>query len=221
MLVLFETPAGYAIFKLMDEGKLSKSENLYEDFETLDKAKNVVKLKKFQKFEDTTEALASATALVEGKMSKSLKKLLKKVVAEDAHEKLAVADAKLGNVIKEKMELSCEANSKISELMRCIRSQASGLISGKTSYQLLALCNSVLVSGLPDKEMTAMELGLAHSLSRYKLKFSPDKIDTMIVQVGHLTLLSDSNDYKFSATGDLTLSADTAEYDLFRKCPFQ
>ena len=73
MLVLFETPAGYAIFKLMDEGKLAKSDNLYEDFETLDKAQNVVKLKKFQKFEDTTEALASATALVEGKMSKTLR----------------------------------------------------------------------------------------------------------------------------------------------------
>merc|ERR1712079_636395 len=97
------------------------------------------------------------------------KKLLKKIVAEDAHEKLAVADAKLGNVIKDKMELACEANSKISELMRCIRSQASGLISG-----------------LPDKEMSAMELGLAHSLSRYKLKFSPDKIDTMIVQAVNL-----------------------------------
>merc|ERR1711872_489857 len=74
--------------------------------------------------------------------------------------------------IKEKLDLSCEANSKISELMRCIRSQASGLISG-----------------LPDKEMTAMELGLAHSLSRYKLKFSPDKIDTMIVQA--VSLLDD------------------------------
>jgi nucleolar protein 58 len=37
--------------------------------------------------------------------------------------------------------------------------------------------------GVPDKDMAAMELGLAHSLSRYKLKFSPDKIDTMIVQV--------------------------------------
>merc|ERR1712168_1344692 len=58
------------------------------------------------------------------------------------------------------------------ELMGCIRSQASGLISG-----------------LPDKEMTAMELGLAHSLSRYKLKFSPDKIDTMIVQA--VSLLDD------------------------------
>merc|ERR1719295_2040515 len=56
--------------------------------------------------------------------------------------------------------------------MRCIRAQASGLISG-----------------LPDKEMTAMELGLAHSLSRYKLKFSPDKIDTMIVQA--VSLLDD------------------------------
>lgn len=169
MLVLFETPAGYAVFKLLDEGKLAKSDSLYEDFDSLDKANQIVKLKNFQKFEDTTEALAAATALVEGKMSKSLKKLLKKVVAEDAHEKLAVADAKLGNVIKEKLEIACVHDSKVGELMRCIRSQASGLISG-----------------LPDKEMTAMELGLAHSLSRYKLKFSPDKIDTMIVQAVNL-----------------------------------
>ena len=82
MLVLFETPAGYAVFKLMDEGKLAKSDSLYEDFETIDQARNVVKLKQFQKFEDTTEALSAATAAVEGKMSKSLKKLLKKVIAE-------------------------------------------------------------------------------------------------------------------------------------------
>lgn len=31
--------------------------------------------------------------------------------------------------------------------------------------------------------------GLAHSLSRYKLKFSPDKVDTMIVQA--VSLLDD------------------------------
>ena len=30
----------------------------------------------------------------------------------------------------------------------------------------------ILSSGLPDKEMAAMELGLAHYLSRYKLKFA-------------------------------------------------
>jgi len=65
--------------------------------------------------------------------------------------------------------MNCMADSKIRELMRCIRSQASGPISG-----------------LPDKEMSAMKFGLAYSLSRYKQKFSPYKIDTMIVQVVNL-----------------------------------
>ena len=172
MLVLFETPAGFAIFKLKDEKKLQQSDNLYKDFADVESAKKVVKLKMFEKFEDTTDALASATAAVEGKMSKGLKKLLKKVVAKEAAEKLAVADAKLGNAIQSKLDLKCVYDSKVAELMRCIRSQMSGL-----------------VSGLPDKEMTAMSLGLAHSLSRYKLKFSPDKIDTMIVQA--VSLLDD------------------------------
>ena len=43
---------------------------------------------------------SAATATVEGKMSKSLKKVLKKIVAKDIHQELAVADAKLGGVIK-------------------------------------------------------------------------------------------------------------------------
>jgi RNA processing factor Prp31 len=42
---------------------------------------------------------------------------------------------------------------------------------------------SLFPTGLPDNEKAAMELGLAHSPSRYKLKFSPNMIDTMIVQV--------------------------------------
>merc|ERR1719347_1133983 len=102
-------------------------------------------------------------------MSKGLKKVMKKLVASDAQEKLAVADAKLGQVIKKKFELDCVFDSNVQELMRCIRSQLTDLID--------------------DKEMTAMSLGLAHSLSRYKLKFSPDKIDTMIVQA--VSLLDD------------------------------
>lgn len=172
MLVLFETPAGFAIFKLLDEKKLLQSDNLFEDFTTPEGAKKVVKLKMFEKFKDTTDALASAAALIEGKMSKGLKKLMKKIVASDAHEQLAVADAKLGSAIKSKMDLDCVYSSNVMELMRCIRSQLPELVSGGD-----------------DKEMTAMSLGLAHSLSRYKLKFSPDKIDTMIVQA--VSLLDD------------------------------
>ncbi|XP_076247864.1 nop5 ribonucleoprotein [Calliopsis andreniformis] len=164
MLVLFETPAGYAIFKLLDENKLTEVDNLFHDFETPETASKIVKLKHFEKFADTTEALAATTAAVEGKLCKSLKKILKRHCAE-VQEQLAVADAKLGNAIKDKLSLSCVSNTAIQELMRCIRSQIDSLLAG-----------------LPKKEMTAMALGLAHSLSRYKLKFSPDKIDTMIIQ---------------------------------------
>merc|ERR1719340_263825 len=67
------------------------------------------------------------------------------------------------------MDLDCVYSSNVMELMRCIRSQMPELVSGGDA-----------------KEMAAMELGLAHSLSRYKLKFSPDKIDTMIVQAVNL-----------------------------------
>jgi hypothetical protein len=38
-------------------------------------------------------------------------------------------------------------------------------------------------SGLAGMDLRPMSLGLSHSLSRYKLKFSPEKVDTMIVQV--------------------------------------
>nr|CAD7431059.1 unnamed protein product [Timema monikensis] len=165
MLVLFETPAGYAFFKLLDEKKLSKTDDLYHDFETPEAASKIVKLKHFEKFMDTTEALAATTAAVEGKLSKGLKKTLKKLIGKDLQDQLLVADAKLGNAIKDKLNLSCLSNTSVQELMRCIRSQMDGLLAG-----------------LPKKEMAAMALGLAHSLSRYKLKFSPDKIDTMIVQ---------------------------------------
>lgn len=41
--------------------------------------------------------------------------------------------------------------------------------------------NSLIPSLGPEK-MSVMALGLSHSLARHKLKFSPDKIDTMIVQ---------------------------------------
>ncbi|XP_017023905.1 nucleolar protein 58 [Drosophila kikkawai] len=165
MFVLYETPAGYAIFKLLDEKKLEQVDNLYLEFETPEKANKLLKLKHFEKFNDTTEALAAATAAVEGKVAKPLKKTLKKLLVDDVQSSLLVADAKLGTAIKDKLSVQCVYNTGVQELMRCIRQQADSLLGG-----------------LPKREMTAMALGLAHSLSRYKLKFSPDKIDTMIVQ---------------------------------------
>ncbi|KAK9824178.1 hypothetical protein WJX72_008339 [[Myrmecia] bisecta] len=162
MLLLFESAAGYALFKVLKEGSIKEAEDVWKDFETLESAQKVVKLKQFAKFDNTTEALAAATALGDSKLSKGLKKFLKKHAEGDT---LAVLDSKLGNIVKEKLGIPCVYSSGIMELARGIRNQMSGLISGLSST-----------------ELQPMSLGLSHSLSRYKLKFSPDKVDTMIVQ---------------------------------------
>jgi nucleolar protein 58 len=125
-----------------------------------------VALKGFHKFGNTTEALAAATALVESKMNKDLKGFLKKfVVKKESGESLAVADPKLGGIIKNKLGIECLHNAAVNELMRGIRAQSNSLIAG-----------------VGEADMNAMVLGLSHSLCRYKLKFSPDKVDVMIVQ---------------------------------------
>ncbi|ONK67530.1 uncharacterized protein A4U43_C05F1000 [Asparagus officinalis] len=80
-------------------------------------------------------------------------------------ETLAVADSRLGNAIKEKLKIDCLHNNAVMELMRGVRSQLTELISG-----------------LGVQDLAPMSLGLSHSLSRFKLKFSPDKVDTMIIQ---------------------------------------
>ncbi|KAI9332050.1 hypothetical protein BDR26DRAFT_909154 [Obelidium mucronatum] len=151
MLVLFETPAGYALFKMKDD--------IFKYFETPDAAAKTLKLKAFQKFENTTDAMSAVTALVEGKVSKGLKKFLADELSElDLKDTLAVGDSKLAASIAKKLEINVVSDSTTLELMRGIRSQIT-----------------TLISGLPEADMNAMVLGLSHSLSRYKLKFSPDK----------------------------------------------
>ena len=66
------------------------------------------------------------------------------------------------------------------------------LISDNTTSDLYrAIRNHLpsLIPGLLPQDISTMSLGLSHSLSRHKLKFSPDKVDTMIVQA--IALLDD------------------------------
>ncbi|KAG5411996.1 hypothetical protein IGI04_008315 [Brassica rapa subsp. trilocularis] len=162
MLLLFETPGGFAIFKVLNEGKLSNVEDLGNVFSSAESARKMVKLKAFDKFDNTSEALEAVAKLVEGTPSKGLRKFLK---ANCKDETLAVADSKLGNIIKEKLTIDCVHNNAVMELLRGVRSQLSELISG-----------------LGEQDLAPMSLGLSHSLARYKLKFSSDKVDTMIIQ---------------------------------------
>lgn len=79
-----------------------------------------------------------------------------------------MADAKLGGAIKEKLGIPCVFDESALQLTRGLRNQIESLVEAASA-----------------SEMKSMAIGLAHSLSRYKLKFSPDKVDTMIVQVPH------------------------------------
>lgn len=87
---------------------------------------------------------------------------------------LAVADPKLANAINKlpQLELSPISDSTTADLFRAIREHLPSLIPG-----------------LMPEEISTMSLGLSHSLSRHKLKFSPDKVDTMIIQA--IALLDD------------------------------
>jgi hypothetical protein len=55
MLVLFETPAGYALFKVMNEAKLASPDELQKEFADADSAAKIIKLAAFSKFADTVE----------------------------------------------------------------------------------------------------------------------------------------------------------------------
>ena len=98
-------------------------------------------------------------------MSKGLKKFLdKNIVQKGIEESLIISDKKLGKAITEKLGIECTTGEKASELIRCVRFQMSSLLEE-----------------LDEKELKSMSLGLAHSLSRYKLSFSTEKVDTMII----------------------------------------
>ena len=64
MLCLYETPAGFALFKVIDEKRIKDYESLWEEFETPEKAAEMVKLHSFSKFDNTQDAVAAAANIV-------------------------------------------------------------------------------------------------------------------------------------------------------------
>ncbi|KAH9991660.1 hypothetical protein BJV74DRAFT_414023 [Russula compacta] len=173
MLVLYETAMGFALFKLTDSAKLTDP-NLHKDFETPERANDLLKLKSLHRFTSTATAVEEITAMQEGKLGKGLKEFLNKVVVEKGKnkEELVVVDPKLARPINKKLGIKVISDVDTLDLFRGIRSQLSALLNG-----------------LDPKDLATMSLGLSHSLSRFKLKFSPDKVDTMVVQA--IALLDD------------------------------
>ncbi|KAI9746032.1 MAG: Nucleolar protein 58 [Claussenomyces sp. TS43310] len=172
LFLLAETSAGYALFKAKDK-KLLKNESLGKDAETAEGISSMLKLKTFQKFDSAAMALEEVASIVEGKVTPMLAKLLDSI-KDEKKASLAVADPKLGQAINKlpQLQITPISDSATNELYRAVRDHLPSLIPG-----------------LLPENISTMSLGLSHSLSRHKLRFSPDKVDTMIVQA--ISLLDD------------------------------
>lgn len=176
MLVLFETPAGYSLFKVSDEKKFNKTdaEDFHENFFSTDKkAKKLLERVSFEPFEDTADAVVAMTACMEGKVSSSLKKFLKKKMKQHSDSVLCVADKGMIQSLKENVKnVEVMHDDKTKELFRGIRCHMEELLCEGGDED----------DGVSKEDLRAMQLGLSHSLGRYKLKFSADKVDTMVIQ---------------------------------------
>ena len=102
MLLLFETAAGYALFKATDDGRLA-AEGMAATNANEAAGAELFELKSFRRFKNTSEALEACTALVESKLGKSLKSFVKRnIIKKDLTEEvLCVADARIGAALKE------------------------------------------------------------------------------------------------------------------------
>ncbi|KAH9234273.1 hypothetical protein K456DRAFT_35769 [Colletotrichum gloeosporioides 23] len=165
LFVLAETPAGYGLFKAADK-KLLKRDELTSGPTSSEKINEMLKLKSFVKFDSSAVAVEEAAGLKEGRVPPLLANLLKEI-KDEKKASLAVADIKLGTAIGKLPELNIQAVSDAVtlDLFRAVRENMSSLVPGLTT-----------------ETMDRMALGLSHSISRHKLKFSADKVDAMVVQ---------------------------------------
>jgi nucleolar protein 58 len=172
LYILSETSAGYAVFKSTDKKLLERSD-LGSLAESIDQTTTALKLKKFTKFASASAALGEATAIGEGKATPLLESILDEVL-EGKKAALAVADPQLANALKKLPQLNIQpvSDSSTDDVFRAVRQHLS-----------------LLIPELLPKDIATMSLGLSHSLSRHKLRFSPDKVDTMIIQA--ISLLDD------------------------------
>ena len=80
---------------------------------------------------------------------------------------LAVADAKLGGAIKEKLNIPCVFDDGAMQLMRGLRNQIESLVEAASG-----------------SEMKSMAIGLAHSLSRHSSCPPPARLPPKSMAIG-------------------------------------
>lgn len=123
ILVLFETPSGFALFhyngvRLFRPKAL---ENIWADFTHDYKAKNVIFLVDFEPFKDKASAINSETGV-----SHKLERMIKKSLLPK--QKLAVGEVKYKNIIETELGIDCLFGETVMELMWGLKNLTKALV---------------------------------------------------------------------------------------------
>ncbi|KAL2890927.1 hypothetical protein HOO65_010285 [Ceratocystis lukuohia] len=184
LYVLSETPAGYGLFKSADK-KLHTRDDVSAKLASLEAVSEMFKLKDFRKYESTSMALEEVASMSSRnvKVPQLLADFLQEV-KDEKHASLALADKALGQKLKElpgfeKLDIVAASDSAagrgVEEIFRAIRENMNALMPETSST------------------FERVALGLSHSIDRHKLKFTEDKVDSMIIHaVKHLEDLDQS-----------------------------
>ncbi|KKA31166.1 hypothetical protein TD95_002283 [Thielaviopsis punctulata] len=178
LYVLSETPAGYGLFKAADK-KLHTRDDVSAKLASVEAVSEMFKLKDFRKYESTSMALEEVASMSSRnvKVPQLLADFLQEV-KDEKHASLALADKALGQKLKElpgfdKLDIVAASDSaagrSVEEIFRALRENMNALMPETAST------------------FERVALGLSHSIDRYKLKFTEDKVDSMIIHaVKHL-----------------------------------
>ena len=163
MHLLFETPIGFSLFEIQED-KLDTLLSEATSKRNFDDIQRVIKLAKFEEFDNPEQTLRQCIKIQHSKLGKTLNQFL-----VDLRGKLLVGDMKLASEISKKLGLQCESGQRILEVVRIVRAHLERFI-GKDRA----------------RKMREVQLGLAHGLGRFRIKFSSEKVDVMIIQAVNL-----------------------------------
>lgn len=173
VLVLFETPSGFALFNY-DGIKLflpNAIQNIWGEF--VMEFMEAVWLKDFKTFEDKASVLNHHTGV-----DKDLECMIRNNL--DPHQKLVVGKKEYKIIIEKSLDITCIYNDEVMELMWGIRNQMQYL--------------------LPDEKLKVTEEdrfpiceGMRHVLDRYKFDVKPEMVSKSIIEATGLVFECDYN----------------------------
>ena len=165
MLILAETPVGYTLWRVTNEGALH-DKDLCKTYSDPDSVSSVIELQSFSQFANAEEAISSLSSIANSELNESLTKFLTdNIISRGIKDRIQVADASLARAI-EGLGINCigPQGQTLPEVFRLIRNNLSALLPG-----------------VDLETMRNLELGIAHGMATKTLKFSPSKVDSMIV----------------------------------------